>query len=217
MNFYRSHWYDIGFWIFVGLSFYMGFWGVYQFSKIQIILLFSFMALLIHQFEEYSLPGGAPVVINRVLYGEKEKYDRFPGNKQSSMLVNVSAYVFYLLPVFFPNLIWLGLAQMFFGFFQLLGHGVVMNLRMKRWYNPGLLAVIFLHVPLGIYYIYYITQNRLATGWDYLWGIVTMFVGILITTALPILALKNPESSYPFTQEEVSRFNVPEKMKEKGL
>lgn len=48
-----------------------GFWGHEQLSTIQIILMYSLVALAIHQFEEYVFPGGAPLVINKATYGEK--------------------------------------------------------------------------------------------------------------------------------------------------
>lgn len=217
MNFYRHHWYDFGLIVFVVLSFYMIFRGVYQLSTLQIILVTNFMTLLLHQFEEYRLLGGAAIVINRVLYGEKENYRRFLGNVQSSMVVNVSAYVFYLLAIFFPQFIWLGLAQNFFGFVQTLGHGIMFNIRMKRWYNPGAASAVFLHLPLGIYYLVYITQHNLASGWDYLWGFVVLLFAIIITIPLPILAYRDPQTPYAFTEEEAARFHVIDKMKEKGM
>jgi hypothetical protein len=46
------------------------------------------MALLAHQFEEYALPGGEPLVLNAAFYGEKKDSDRYPGNQLNGMLVN---------------------------------------------------------------------------------------------------------------------------------
>ena len=63
MKFYRRNWYYIGGILFVALSFLMGFWGS-NISPIQLILIYSFMALLVHQFEEYAWPGGFPAVMN---------------------------------------------------------------------------------------------------------------------------------------------------------
>ena len=53
MKFIRNYWQYCTFFIFVGLTFYMGFWGHEQLSTIQIILMYSLVALAIHQFEEY--------------------------------------------------------------------------------------------------------------------------------------------------------------------
>ena len=47
MKFYRRNWYYIGGILFVILAFVMGFWGGYI-SYIQLILIYSFMALLVH-------------------------------------------------------------------------------------------------------------------------------------------------------------------------
>jgi hypothetical protein len=50
------------------------------------------------------------------------------------LCVNVfAAYPFYVLPIVFPNLIWLGLAQILFGMAgQLIVHGIVINRKMRR-------------------------------------------------------------------------------------
>lgn len=211
----RQNWYKVGIVIFIVLSFFMLFIGHRIFSEIQIILMASFMALLIHQFEEYILPGGAPVVLNRILYGEKKDFDRYPGNAQSCLLVNISAWVFYLLPVFFPYLIWLGLAQIFFGFFQFLGHGVQMNIKGKSLYNPGLLSVIFLHIPIGIYYIYFVQLHNLATLSDYIYGIVCFMVAVGITTILPVRSLMDRDT--PYIMRGLKELEIAKKLDKKGL
>ena len=77
MKFYRRNWYYIGGILFVILAFVMGFWGGYR-SHIQLILIYSFMALQVHQFEEYGLPGGFPALFNVIMNGETEAPDRFP-------------------------------------------------------------------------------------------------------------------------------------------
>lgn len=61
----------------------------------------------------------------------------------------------YIIPVFLPNAIWLGLAQVFLDTFQFLAHGIAVNLKLKSFYNLGLGAVVFLQMLIGIYYIRY--------------------------------------------------------------
>ena len=72
--FYRHNWYYIGGILFVIMSFVMGFFG-HLVSHIQIMLIYSFMALLVHQFEEYGLPGGFPALFNIIMNGEKQAPD----------------------------------------------------------------------------------------------------------------------------------------------
>lgn len=213
MKFYRRNWYYIGGILFVILSFGMGFFG-HNVSQIQTILVFSFMALLVHQFEEYGLPGGFPAVFNIFMSGETQTPDRFPQNSNLAMIVNVMlAYPFYIAAILLPNVIWLGLATIFFGLFQILGHGVINNIKLKSFYNPGLAACIFLHGPIGIYYIWYVTSGGLAGTWDYFAGIIGMIVAMILIILLPVRLLSTRKAKYPFSQEEMERFCMKEKAK----
>ena len=213
MNFYRHNWYYIGGILFVILSFVMGFFGDHV-SHIQLILIYSFMALLIHQFEEYGLPGGFPALFNIIINGETEAPDRFPQNSNLAMVVNVLlAYSFYIAAILFPGAIWLGLATIFFGLAQILGHGIMMNRSLKSFYNPGLAACIFLHGPIGIYYIWYVATNGLAGIWDYVGGTIAMIVAAVLIVVLPIRTFSSREAKYPFSKEEMERFGMLEKAK----
>lgn len=151
MAFLRNNWFRLVFVAFAVLAFY-GLLFAQGMSMLQRLLLASLMALALHQFEEYQLPGGGPVVINRYFYGEKDNYRRFPGNWQSTMVVNLSAYVFYVLALALPNLMWLGIATMFFNLYQVLGHCVQMNVKMPpgttRYGNIAVLvSASFVLVP----------------------------------------------------------------------
>ncbi|MEZ4519645.1 MAG: HXXEE domain-containing protein [Chloroflexota bacterium] len=215
MNSFKSYirnWYYIGGILFVALSFIVGFFGE-VFNPLSRILTLSFMALLVHQFEEYALPGGFPAVFNIAWMGEKEYADRYPLNRQSSFIVNVvGGYPFYILAILFPNLIWLGLAQVLFGMLQFVIHGIVINMKMKSWYNPGLASVVFLHWPIGIYYIWYVYAHDLIQPWYWLAGIGLALLAAMVLILLPIQLLKDENSEYAFSAEEMARFHVPERM-----
>ena len=206
MKFWRRNWYYIGGILFVALAYYMGFWGS-LFSRIQVILIFSFMAMLVHQFEEYALPGGFPSITNMVMFGEKKAPDRYPLNANQCFISNVFlTYPFYIIPVFLPNVIWLGLAQVFLGMFQLIAHGIVVNIRLKSPYNPGLGAVVFLHMPIGIYYIWYVTTNNLSSPGDFVIGFIAFIIAAMLLFLLPIRLLADKESKYPFAEAEIYGF-----------
>ena len=89
MKFWRRYWYVIGGILFVALAFTMGLWGCEHLPRIQSILIFSWMAMLIHQFEEYALPGGMPSITNMAAFREKEAPDRYPFNSQQCFICNV--------------------------------------------------------------------------------------------------------------------------------
>lgn len=73
MKFFLHHWYDIGAVLAVPtlLWAWLGGW-----STVQLILLLNFAVLLIHQFEEYRLPGGEPWIINEVFQPRGGPVDR---------------------------------------------------------------------------------------------------------------------------------------------
>ena len=121
------HWYNIGIVIALcALVALIVFW-----NRMSMLLRFntiSFIAMLVHQFEEYGFPGGEPMIMNRVLQGS-DIPDRYPLNQFSAMFTNVFfSYVIYVLPILFPNVIWLGIAPMLMGMMQFVIHGVMTNI-----------------------------------------------------------------------------------------
>ncbi len=207
MKFWRRNWYYIGAVLFVALSFFMGFWGG-NFSRIQVILIFSFMAMLVHQVEEYAWPGGFPSITNILAFGEKKTPDRYPLNANQCWISNVFfTYPFYVIPVFLPNVIWLGLAQVMLGMIQIFAHGIVVNVRLKSLYNPGLGATVFLQLPLGIYYIWYVATNNLASTGTYVIGFIGAIIAMIVLFLLPIRLLATDRASkYPFAEAEMYGF-----------
>ena len=106
-------------------------------SRLRLFSALNFAALLVHQFEEYSLPGYFPGQLNAGIF-KSEKPDRYPLNTNSALIVNTAnAYPFYLLPVLFPKRRWLGLAPVIFGFGQAVFHGIVPPLRAKASRDSG--------------------------------------------------------------------------------
>ena len=210
---WRRNWYYIGGVLFVALLFFMGFWGNY-FSRIQGILIFSFMAMLVHQFEEYAYPGGFPSISNIVMMGEKDVPERYPLNANQCFISNVFlTYPFYILPVFLPNVIWLGLSQVMLGMLQIFAHGIAANIKLKSLYNPGLGATVFLQWPIGVYYIWYATTNNLADSGAFVFGFLGAILAVIVLFLLPIRLLRNRQSRYPFAEEEMYGFAKEKVMK----
>ncbi len=212
MKFFRRHWYDIGGIMALGaIAYLVIFWN--QMDMLVRLLLMSFIAFLVHQYEEYGFPGGEPAILNMALGGSNIP-DRYPLNQNSAMITNaISGWIIYLLPLFFPHLIWLGLGPMLMGLSQFIVHGVVTNIKLKSIYNPGLGAVVFLHFPIGIYYIYYIISNGLVQGTDWILAIVYMaFIAGFILNFMTYKVLAKRDSKYPFDDVEMRRFNVAEKL-----
>lgn len=181
---------------------------------LQKLLIFNFIVVLLHQFEEYSWPGGFPAVANLVLM-PSEKPDRYPLNQNSSMVANlIFAYGFYLLPVFFPDVIWLGLATVLIGAIaQFIGHAIFVNIKLKSLYSHGVATDVFGWLPIGVIYIYYILANNLVDLWVLLLAIVRaavfMFLNFYIIEQ-KLLGDKN--SPYPFDPDEMKRGGIEKKL-----
>jgi hypothetical protein len=136
--------------------------------------------------------------------GEREAPDRYPLNANQVMISNVFlTYPFYIIPVFFPDLIWLGLIQIGQGLAQAPLHGILMNVRLKSSYNPGMLSCVLLQLPLGIYYIWFVHAQHLATPSDYVIGVVGTLVALVVLWLGPIAILRSRKSRYPFTEAQM--------------
>jgi hypothetical protein len=206
MNFYRHHWYYVGAIVFIALSFFMGFFGK-AFDDVHVTMIYSFMALLVHQFEEYALPGGFPAIFNVAVLGEKTVPERFPLNANQCLVTNVFlAYPLYLAGIYWADVIWLGIAVVIFGMLQLLVHGIVINVKLKSLYNPGLVSVICLFCPIGIYYFSLIDVAHLASTGDFIIGSVVALLAAFVTVILPLRLMSSKRSRFPFSEAEMSGF-----------
>ena len=201
MKWFCRHWYEVGI-IPAGIAFVFLIikWGDMQ--ALQRISLINFIGIMLHQFEEYGFPGGAPTFGNKYIRGGT---DRYPLNQFSAMLVNVLiAYICYLLPVIFPENIALGLAPILFGcVFQVMLHLVVFLVKFHHFYNSGLAAVLCIHVPCGILYIRHAASQDLLTSITWTYALIYLFVMIVFTILLGQKLLSKKDSLYPFDEKEV--------------
>lgn len=214
-KFFRRHWHDVG----LGTALIAGAYLMFDWESLDVLrklLILNFIVVLLHQFEEYSWPGGFPAVANEVFLplAGMSRYFK-PLNQLSSAVANVTfAYVFYLLPVFFPRIIWLGLATMMVGaVLQVIGHGIVVNYQLRSLYSPGVATAVFGWLPLGIVYVRYVQHNHLINGWDWLAAILYMIVAmVFIFYVIEQRILGGENAPYPFEQDEMERFDIPGKL-----
>jgi len=213
---FRRHWYDVGIVAFAAMAFGMALWG-WRLDALERLLVVNLMALLCHQFEEYRLPGGAPVIINIATYGETKDFDRFPGNMLSITIVNTVAWAVYAAAIALPRVAWLGLATMLFGFTQVLGHGILMNVKTKGWYNPGLATALLLHLPIGVAYIVLITSRGLAGPGTWAAAAVGVVAIFALTVVLPVQGLKSRTTPYAIPEDLANRFHMVDKLRARGV
>ena len=136
----------------------------------------------LHQTEEYIFPGGFQRFFNLDIFklGNPEQ----PLNENRIFVINIMV-TWVLLPLFsFLSMIdysW-GFWIPYFSIFAGLGH-VILGIKAKKLYNPGLIVSLLLNIPLGIWAVW-----KLATM-----GIITspyfnlsLLIGFLLNALLPI-------------------------------
>lgn len=206
MKFLLHNWYRLG--IILGLVGLIITISLGHVNQVQLLLIINLVCLTIHQFEEYQLPGGAPVIINRTIYGETTRANYYPGNSLSIMVVNVSAWVIYAIAIAFYQHYWLGLGVILFSLFQILGHCIEMPLKLRAWYNPGMATSIFLFLPTGLVFIRILARQGCLSGATWLGAVLTLLACILITIVAPVQLLKNENTNYPIAPWQVKRFEL---------
>ena len=160
------------------------------------------MGMLFHQFEEYGWPGGFPGLSN-ITFNSTEALDRYPLNAQTAMINNVfMTYTFYILAIIFPGAIWYGLIQVGQGMAQIINHGFTNNIKIKRFYNPGMFSTILWQWPVGIYYIWYVYTNGMAAATDFIIGFFGSLASLFVLWLGPVYLLRDKNSKHPFNTNE---------------
>ncbi|WP_407887647.1 HXXEE domain-containing protein [Levilactobacillus sp. N40-8-2] len=207
MTFLRNHWYDIGGVVGVCMALIIWHnWG--SMSTLLKIAVLNFFVILWHEFEEFRFPGGEPAITNLAMQPSTDgPADRYPLNQNNAMVINVvAAYVCYLLPVFFPEIIWLSFMPIVFGLTQLVMHVILTPIKIHALYSPGELAVVFGHLPLGIWWFVYTISNGLLGWLDVLFGLlyIVAFIGIFMLK-IGYGILQSTSSPYVFPKAEFER------------
>ena len=206
MQFLRRHWYNLGL-VFGAIAIAVALFGNLQ--TVQRISLLFFAALTLHQFEELAWPGGFPWYYNEVLRPKGGPLDRYPLNQDNDLFINVwAAYPITLLPVFFPNAIWMGLAMVLFGVGQFVVHAIVFNVKLKYFYNPGVFTVVFMYLPLNAWYLVEVYSHQTVPWWNWVAGFAYFaFFSAFLIMWVGFTLLASPDSPYPFAPEEMERWN----------
>ncbi|MGH3339306.1 MAG: HXXEE domain-containing protein [Propionibacteriaceae bacterium] len=163
----------------------------------------NFGALLLHQYEEYVDPGWFPGQFNHGVFKSKTPRN-YPLNTNSALCVNtVFAYPFYIAPILFPKIKWLGLAPVLFGMTQAVGHGVIFPRIAGDKYSPGFLASILLHTPIGIAYIRGLKHNDgPITRGDWAKAIAYQWIFAAVAIGGPNLVGRDHHSPYAFEERQ---------------
>lgn len=208
MKSYMNNWYYVGGFIFAVLAVILGLFAdtIDPMRRLMIVL---YMCLLAHQFEEYAVPGGFPLAWNVGVNGEKDAGNRYPLNAKSAFIVNICcAYPIYIIGIIFPHIYMLSIFIAYFTMAQILMHGIMMNIRMKTIYNPGVGTALFIMVPAGLYILHYIAVSFDIPAWNWWAPLIAFPFVAFLTILLPILRCQNKNSPYAFPDRDTKGFSI---------
>lgn len=198
MSYFRRYWYRIGLVLatILAAAIAVGYWDI---SSFRTLLCISFISLLIHQFEEYQLPGYFPRMINTVMF-KSTRPDRYPLNANTAWIINVwLGWPLYILAIVFADkAIWLATATIMVSAGNVIAHVLLFNIKGRTLYNPGMASALLLFLPMVIYFFIFLVQHQL-------WSIDSFLVGLALGAAInyfgvlkPITLLSNKNTPYVF-------------------
>ena len=168
----------------------------------------NWIALLVHQYEEYKDPGYFPGQFNRGIF-KSDQPRNFPLNTHTAMCINTAiAYPVYALPVLFPKVKWLGIGPVVFGMSQAVGHGVILPAISRSKYSPGFLASIFLHVPIGLAYLTALKARGGISRSDWRKSVAYTIAFAVLGVATPNIIARDKHSPYAFTEKQMGPFGA---------
>ncbi len=149
------------------------------------ILLLQTPLYMLHQTEEYVFPGGFGQFFNKDIF--KLETEDGPVDQNFIFFVNV-ILIWFILPVFglLSTIDYrFGLWIPYFSFFAGIAH-VLLAIRAKKRYNPGLIVSLFINIPVGLWSILYLINRGILENFFLNPYIV---IGLGLNAILPIMGV----------------------------
>lgn len=197
MQFALRHWSNFGA-IVAGAALILLLCGSPGMGFLQRVLLANFIIQLIQQCEQHGWFGRELAMKDMVLPSSVDA----PLNPKSTIIFNLLvAYGLYLAPVVFPDVIWLGLASMLFGFMRFVVP-VATNRKLLAIYPHRRTALVLGQVSIGLVYLYYIHANHLVTAWNWAFAFLFMLGWQYVALVRVVCGwLTDQSSPYPFSDD----------------
>jgi hypothetical protein len=177
-------------------------------TNLRALSVMNFIALLVHQYEEYEDPGYFPGQFNRGIF-KSDQPRNYPLNTNTAMCINTAvAYPFYIAPIVFPKVKWLGLPPVLFGISQSIGHGVIFPRIANAKYSPGFLASILLHVPIGFTYIRALRSHGPVGRSTWLRSLAVTVTFAALGVAGPNFLGRDKDSPHAFTAKQMGSYDA---------
>jgi len=201
MRFMERHWFDVGGVLGIALAVWLGL-SSSEMSTLTLVLWLSLLSLLAHQVEEWRWPGWFPGMLNIVLFRSADPW-RFPLNTRSGLVVNVVlGWVGYLLAaILAERALWLALATILVSFGNCVLHLVVIPIRGRMPYNPGMFTSLLLFLPLVAWFaveaLPMMSATEIAIG---------LFLGLVLDIGgvIGVIRLLENSNATPFEDRQIT-------------
>lgn len=163
--------------------------------------------LFLHFFEEFGFPDGFPWIGLHVEMGVTDTDPKtWSLNQLNSLFGNWwCAGAVYLVALALPDVRFLTLAVLLFGFIEVIAHLGLFNIALRTWHNPGIVTAVFGLLPLSINYF-------AQAGWGmFTWVDVLLALGWIglnywFAFRSPLYRWMGRKSDrFAFSEEEVMR------------
>ncbi len=170
-------------------------------NPVQKCLLASIVVLFLHFFEEFGYPGGFPLIGMRVMMRSNEMdTKKWNVNNLSSMFGNWGfLLLIYILPLILPGVRFLTLSAMMFLFAEVLMHYIIFPIRLKKFYNAGLITAAGLGA-IGVYYFTTVFDSTMFVWWDYVLAVVWFVIVFLFSFRSPLYWNLGKKEGYDLTE-----------------
>lgn len=177
----------------------------------QSYLLASSVFLCLHFFEEFEFPGGFPFMGVKVLLGKAETDStKWNCNNLNSMLSNwASLVLIYLLPLFIPGARFLTIGAIVLSIGEILMHLVLFNVKLKTFYNPGLITGLFGIGSVVIVYLVRSFDPSIYMWYDYLLGFIYFGVVFWLCFRSPMYWAIGRKEGYPLSDRTAYGLEAP--------
>lgn len=190
------HYVSIGLALVFACIFLIGDW-----NATQKYLLASSVFLCLHFFEEFGFPGGFPYMGVKVLLGSDETdSSKWDVNNLSAMLSNWMALILlYLLPLIIPGARFLLIGAIVLSIGEIIMHLLLFNIRLKQFYNPGLVTGLFGIGAVVIIYLFTAFDPGMYVWYDYVSGILYFFASFWFCYRSPMYWSLGRIKGYPLS------------------
>ena len=158
---------------------------VRRYDLIVFIILLQTPLYMLHQTEEYVFPGGFGAYFNTQIF--KVKTNNGPLNQNFIFFVNVILIwiVFPLFGLLSTINYQYGLWIPYFSFFAGIAH-ILLAIRARKLYNPGLFVSLFINIPVGLWSIFFLYNNDVLNN---LFLNLHCAIGLALNALLPIMGI----------------------------